>query len=425
MNSADRSYMERAVEEAKRQAKRHGRGEGKERPDPLVGCVVVTSDGRVQTGYRGEQHPDDHAEFTVLQKKMHGTGLEGATVFTTLEPCTDRRPDKVPCADRLVEARVRRVVIGYMDPDDRGRGYQKLVESGIDVQLFDKDLAAEVRDLNFYFIESRKKSSLSRPWFEDIERACHHRVKILADLAEAPQMNRIGEYPFPEDLLPKYQKKRVENERDFQGWIERIAEYRGLRSFGKVLDYEEYDYIQWKTLRDAGRKPRAIYAGAVLVCPEGACVYVHKRSPDVATEPGKLHAFAGGFIVDYQNLSDDTLLHACLSELHEESSAQPHLDDSRVVIVENLDIGWVDVMFMAGVISHSNAERMKGSKEGDVLALSFEELERHLVENRDAWVSNGIAHHLIWMKLGAPGAPKWFQKTSQDCYDRIAEQFRT
>ena len=67
MNSADRQYMKLALEEAKRQANRYGRGENKERPDPLVGCVVVTRDGRVETGYRGEMHTGDHAEFTVLE----------------------------------------------------------------------------------------------------------------------------------------------------------------------------------------------------------------------------------------------------------------------------------------------------------------------------------------------------------------------
>lgn len=260
INSDDRRYMKLALEEAKHQATRYGRGENKERPDPLVGCVVVTHDGRVESGYRGEMDPGDHAEYTVLKKKLLGIGLEGATVFTTLEPCTDRGPEKTPCADRLVEAKVRRVIIGCMDPDDKGRGYHKLVESGIDVQLFDQDFLKEILDLNFYFIESRKKSSLRRPWFEEIEAACQNRVKILADLDKAPQMFRIGNYPFPADLLAEYQKKLAENELDFKGWIEHIAEYRGLRNFGSVLDYEEYDYIQWKTLRDAGRKPRAVYA---------------------------------------------------------------------------------------------------------------------------------------------------------------------
>jgi hypothetical protein len=257
-----------------------------------------------------------------------------------------------------------------------------------------------------------------------VETVYDQRVRIIADLAEAPRMNRVGEYPFPADLLPEYNKKRAENDRDHGGWLEHIAEYRGLRRFGTVLDYDEYDYIHWKTLRDAGRKPRSVYAGAVLVCPDEASLYVHKRSPRVATEPGKLHAFAGGFIVDYQNNADHTLMHACLRELHEESSAQPQLDGARVVIVENLEIGWIDVMYMAGVISQTNAQRLKGSKEGEVVALPFAQLEQQLTDNRRSWVSNGIAHHLIWLKLGAPGAPSWFQKDARNVYSRIAEWSR-
>src|SRR4029077_14237568 len=106
-----------------------------------------------------------------------------------------------------------------------------------------------------------------------------------------------------------------------------------------------------------------------------ASLYIHKRSWEVKTEPGKLHVFAGGFIVDYHHLADETLLHACLRELHEESSAQPQLENSRVVIVEDLDIGWIDVMYIAGVISPANAKLLKGSKEGEVVPLPFLQLE--------------------------------------------------
>ena len=136
------------------------------------------------------------------------------------------------------------------------------------------------------------------------------------------------------------------------------------------------------------------------------------------------NGFLGGFIVDYQNTSDQTLLNACLREVHEESSAQPSLSESRVVIVENLEIGWIDVMFMAGVISSSNAQRLKGSKEGDVLAVGFDQLEQQLADNSHAWVSNGIAHHLIWLRLRAPGAPEWFRERSRGIYDRISERLR-
>jgi len=91
---------------------------------------------------------------------------------------------------------------------------------------------------------------------------------------------------------------------------------------------------------------------------------------------------------------------------------------SRVVVVENLEIGWIDVMFMAGIISSTNARRLKGSKEGEVLALRFDQVEQQLADN-DAWVSSGIAHHLIWLRLGAPGPPEWFQEVSRGIYDRV------
>jgi len=194
----------------------------------------------------------------------------GATVYTTLEPCTERRPGITACADRLVDAGVSRVVIGFMDPDDKGRGYCKLVAAGIKVELFIPELQQQVQTLNKNFNDSRKKSSLSRPWFAEIESACGNRVKILADLSEPPAMKRLGNYNFPPELLDLYSKNYEENRQKSNGWVEQIAELKRITPDGKVIEYEEYDYVQWKTLRDAGRKPRAIYAGAILVCPDKA-----------------------------------------------------------------------------------------------------------------------------------------------------------
>src|SRR5262249_48832268 len=127
MSNGDRRFMEMAIEQARAQLERYGLEEGGERPSPKVGCVVVTKNGRVEVGYRGELEPGEHAEFTVMEKKLPHEQLAGATVFTTLEPCTDRSPPKISCADRLIERQVGRVVIGILDPDDRGQGYYKLL----------------------------------------------------------------------------------------------------------------------------------------------------------------------------------------------------------------------------------------------------------------------------------------------------------
>ena len=152
--------MEMAIQQAREQLDRFGLDEGGERPDPKVGCVVVTKDGRFEVGYRGEMGSGDHAEFTVMEKKMPYEVLAGATVFTTLEPCTKRKHPKKSCADRIIEREIGRVVIGMMDPDDKGQGLRKLDDARIEVAHFPSDLKAQIRELNRRFLESRRKPAL-------------------------------------------------------------------------------------------------------------------------------------------------------------------------------------------------------------------------------------------------------------------------
>ncbi len=118
----DQTHMRLAIQEARR-----SRGE-ENRIHPYVGAVVVRSGQVIGTACRGDQDPRDHAEFGVLEKKLPRERLAGSTVYTTLEPCTTRNHPKVTCADRLIERRVSRVVIGMLDPDQRitGKGVLKL-----------------------------------------------------------------------------------------------------------------------------------------------------------------------------------------------------------------------------------------------------------------------------------------------------------
>lgn len=152
----DRKFARIAIDEARKSVAEDGRSH------PRVGAVVV-KDGKVlSTAHRGEV-PGNHAEYVALEKKLSDEAVAGATIYTTLEPCTTRTHPKVPCAERLVERKVARVVIGMLDPnpDIRGRGDQVLSDAGIETQLFPRELRAQVEDMNREFIRSQKDRQAS------------------------------------------------------------------------------------------------------------------------------------------------------------------------------------------------------------------------------------------------------------------------
>jgi pyrimidine deaminase RibD-like protein len=147
----DRTYARLAIDEARKSVPED------ERVHPRVGVVVVKDGKILASAHRGEI-PECHAEYIALEKKLADIPLFGATVYTTLEPRTSRKHPKVPCADRLAERRVGRVVIGMLDRDIRicGRGQWALRKAGIATALFPPDLMAEVEELNREFVRDRE-----------------------------------------------------------------------------------------------------------------------------------------------------------------------------------------------------------------------------------------------------------------------------
>ena len=148
----DRVFEEMAIQEARQSIAED------ERVHPRVGAVVVKNGKVVSKAHRGE-NPKCHAEFIALEGKLPDDLVPGATVYTTLEPCTTRNHPKIPCAQRLIDRRVGRVFIGILDrnPEIRGLGVRALNEAGIETQFFPRDLQNQIEELNREFIRTQKE----------------------------------------------------------------------------------------------------------------------------------------------------------------------------------------------------------------------------------------------------------------------------
>lgn len=122
----DKTMMQRAIALAKR-------GEFTTSPNPNVGCVITKDGIIVGEGFHlraGEPHAEVHA-LTMAAEQANG-----ATAYVTLEPCSHygRTP---PCANALIAAGIKRVVVAMVDPNPlvAGQGIERLKNAGLAVAV--------------------------------------------------------------------------------------------------------------------------------------------------------------------------------------------------------------------------------------------------------------------------------------------------
>lgn len=125
-------------------------------PNPHVGCVLVSATGGlVATGYH-DHAGAPHAEAMALQ--LAGEAARGCTAYVTLEPCNHfgRTP---PCAQALIRAGVRRVVIACPDPNPKAAGgATTLREAGISVDWCEEMRSeAELANRQFLFAMKHRR----------------------------------------------------------------------------------------------------------------------------------------------------------------------------------------------------------------------------------------------------------------------------
>ncbi|HEU4526025.1 MAG TPA: bifunctional diaminohydroxyphosphoribosylaminopyrimidine deaminase/5-amino-6-(5-phosphoribosylamino)uracil reductase RibD [Gemmatimonadales bacterium] len=123
------------------------RGWGRVQPNPLVGAVVLSSDGRVVGEGWHAEFGDRHAEPVALESA--GERARGGTLVATLEPC-NHQGKQPPCTDAVLSSGVRRVVVAMPDPNpEASGGAAKLAAEGVEVRIGLERGAAEAQNAIF------------------------------------------------------------------------------------------------------------------------------------------------------------------------------------------------------------------------------------------------------------------------------------
>lgn len=161
----ERRYMERAIYLASR-AEAH-----LIQTNPRVGAVLVHQDRIIGEGYhmkRGEGHAEVNCMASV--RPVHRHLIPDSTMYVTLEPCAHqgRTPS---CARMLVAEKVKRVVVGTLDPfpEVSGKGCEILREGGIEVEV--GLMQEECRELAKVFLTNQvqKRPYITLKWAESAD----------------------------------------------------------------------------------------------------------------------------------------------------------------------------------------------------------------------------------------------------------------
>ena len=175
----DRHIMRRALQIARN-------GEGLTSPNPMVGAVIIRSDGTLIGEGFTSPWGGPHAEVNAVESVEDKKELSDATIYVTLEPCSHHGKTP-PCADLLISHGIKRCVIGALDPfkEVSGRGVKKLMEAGIEVET--GVLEKECRELNRRFIlaHEQQRVYVILKWAESADKFMAHADGSPALLSDA------------------------------------------------------------------------------------------------------------------------------------------------------------------------------------------------------------------------------------------------
>lgn len=207
---ADIQWMRRALQLA-------GNGRGNVSPNPMVGCVIVHEGNIIGEGWH-RQYGGPHAEVWAVndaESKGNAHLLSESTAYVTLEPCshTGKTP---PCADLIVNKKLRKVIICNNDPNPlvSGRGIARMRDAGIVVEI--GLLASEGLALNrrFFTAMEQKRPYVILKWAETADGFLGPETGGALRISGALSNMRVHQWRTEEDaILVGYKTALMDNPR--------------------------------------------------------------------------------------------------------------------------------------------------------------------------------------------------------------------
>lgn len=152
-------YMQRCLELAQR-------GKGNVSPNPMVGAVLV-HDGRIIGEGWHKTYGQSHAEVNCIENVAATDKhlIPHSTMYVSLEPCAHHGKTP-PCANRLVQERVKEVIICNTDPYEKvgGRGIQILKDNGINNTTGILEQEGRWVNRRFFCVQENKRPYIILKW---------------------------------------------------------------------------------------------------------------------------------------------------------------------------------------------------------------------------------------------------------------------
>lgn len=141
-------------------------------PNPPVGAVLVSRQGKLLGMGYTQKYGSDHAEVMALKsadENGFGKMVEGSTLYVTLEPCSHYGKTP-PCTLSIIERKIAKVVIAVEDPSKKVQGYEELIRAGLGVEILsEKERGLYREELlwtldSFLHAEQKKKPRVFLKW---------------------------------------------------------------------------------------------------------------------------------------------------------------------------------------------------------------------------------------------------------------------